>query len=338
MQSLTRTLASLFFAFALANACAAQWLPNPPGGPVGPPAPPANTVESDPKSWREFIPLGGGFSILFPGAPQTTRRAMHADGSGQSSDTFTYILKTFENFAVSYADYSTPPGDPAAARALFDKLGKTLSANFDAALVSQSDFTLDGHPGRLAAWRLRDGKILRAKALLAEQRLFTMLVLMPGGRGVTAQATRSYEEGANKFFDSFKLVPIARHVPVATPPGGSDFSRYLDEHKGEIFDARFGDPHDAPAGTSRVVPGKIVSQPQPAYPPIARAARAAGAVVVAVVVDEEGKVVAAHAVMGHPLLQQAAVRAARETRFTPSLLDGKPVKVKGVLTFNFDPK
>ena len=54
-----------------------------------------------------------------------------------------------------------------------------------------------------------------------------------------------------------------------------------------------------------------------------------------VIVDEEGKVIAAQAVSGHPLLQAAAVKAAREARFTPTLLDGKPVKVQGVITYNF---
>ena len=79
--------------------------------------------------------------------------------------------------------------------------------------------------------------------------------------------------------------------------------------------------------------GKILSKPQPAYPPIARAARAQGAVTVQIVVGEEGKVMAAQAISGHPLLQAAAVKAAREARFSPFLLDGKPVKVSGVITY-----
>lgn len=57
--------------------------------------------------------------------------------------------------------------------------------------------------------------------------------------------------------------------------------------------------------------------------------------VVEVTVDEEGYVISARAISGHPLLQQAAVKAARQARFAPTRLSGKPVKVRGVITYNF---
>src|SRR5215216_1116452 len=84
-----------------------------------------------------------------------------------------------------------------------------------------------------------------------------------------------------------------------------------------------------------VLNGKAISLPKPAYPPIARAAHAAGTVVVQVTIDENGNVIAAHAVSGHPLLQGAAVGAARQARFSPTKLSGQPVKVTGVIQYNF---
>jgi len=84
-----------------------------------------------------------------------------------------------------------------------------------------------------------------------------------------------------------------------------------------------------------VLNGRAISKPQPAYPPIAKAARASGTVTVQIVVDESGRVISASAVSGHPLLQQAAVSAARNARFSPTLLSGQPVKVSGVITYNF---
>jgi periplasmic protein TonB len=84
-----------------------------------------------------------------------------------------------------------------------------------------------------------------------------------------------------------------------------------------------------------VLNGKAISKPQPAYPPIAKAARASGTVTVQILVDESGRVVSASAVSGHPLLQQAAVAAARQARFSPTLLSGQPVKVSGTVTYNF---
>ena len=84
-----------------------------------------------------------------------------------------------------------------------------------------------------------------------------------------------------------------------------------------------------------VLNGKAISLPKPAYPPIARAAHASGTVVVQVLIDENGNVVSAHAVSGHPLLQGAAVGAARQARFSPTKLSGQPVKVTGVIQYNF---
>ena len=84
-----------------------------------------------------------------------------------------------------------------------------------------------------------------------------------------------------------------------------------------------------------VMNGQAISKPQPAYPAIARAAHISGTVTVQILVDESGRVVSASAVSGHPLLQQAAVSAARQARFSPTLLSGQPVKVSGVITYNF---
>jgi protein TonB len=84
-----------------------------------------------------------------------------------------------------------------------------------------------------------------------------------------------------------------------------------------------------------VLNGKAVHLVTPPYPAIARSAHAAGAVNVQVLIDENGNVIAAHAVSGHPLLQAAAVAAARASKFTPTKLSGQPVKVNGVIIYNF---
>jgi TonB family protein len=84
-----------------------------------------------------------------------------------------------------------------------------------------------------------------------------------------------------------------------------------------------------------VLNGKAISLPKPPYPPIAKAAKASGTVVVQVLVDENGNVIEAHAVSGHPLLQAASVAAARAAKFSPTKLSGQLVKVSGVITYNF---
>lgn len=86
-----------------------------------------------------------------------------------------------------------------------------------------------------------------------------------------------------------------------------------------------------------VLNGKATSLPKPAYPAAAKAVRAGGSVSVQVVISESGSVMSASAVSGHPLLRAAAESAARGARFSPTLLSGQPVKVSGVITYNFVP-
>lgn len=84
-----------------------------------------------------------------------------------------------------------------------------------------------------------------------------------------------------------------------------------------------------------VLNGKAIELPQPVYPAIAKAAKASGSVVVQVTVDESGNVTSARAISGHSLLQASAVQAARQARFSPTIISGKPVKVTGTLSYNF---
>jgi len=84
-----------------------------------------------------------------------------------------------------------------------------------------------------------------------------------------------------------------------------------------------------------VLQGSATKRVEPAYPPLAKAARISGSVVVEVTVDEEGNVISARVISGHPLLKDAAVTAARGWTFTPTKLQGDPVKVIGTITFNF---
>ena len=84
-----------------------------------------------------------------------------------------------------------------------------------------------------------------------------------------------------------------------------------------------------------VVNGWAIKLVQPPYPAVARAAHASGQVRVLVLIGEDGKVVSAQAVSGHPLLQGAAVTAAKLSTFTPTIKEGVAVKVRGIIIYNF---
>lgn len=84
-----------------------------------------------------------------------------------------------------------------------------------------------------------------------------------------------------------------------------------------------------------VLNGKALDLPKPAFPEAAKRMRAGGVVNVEVILDENGKVISAHATSGDPLLREAAVRAALRARFSPTKISGQPVKVSGNITYTF---
>jgi protein TonB len=84
-----------------------------------------------------------------------------------------------------------------------------------------------------------------------------------------------------------------------------------------------------------ILNGKAVSLPAPTYPEMAKRARSAGVVEVEVLIDITGKVVSAKATKGPALLMQAAEQAAKQARFTPTLLSGQPVRITGTINYNF---
>jgi TonB family protein len=87
----------------------------------------------------------------------------------------------------------------------------------------------------------------------------------------------------------------------------------------------------------QTVTGKARSLPKPDYPSAARASRASGAVTVRVLIDEPGDVFTAEAISGHPLLRSAAVTVACKAKFSPTEIDGKAVRVSGLITYVFFP-
>ena len=84
-----------------------------------------------------------------------------------------------------------------------------------------------------------------------------------------------------------------------------------------------------------VITGKAISLPKPVYSEIAKRMRIEGVVRVQVLVDLEGRVVSATVVNGSPYLRAEAQKAAMQARFSPTLLNNQPVKISGVIIYNF---
>ena len=183
-------------------------------------------------------------------------------------------------------------------------------------------------------------KTTLAVALLAFALSFCNLM---GKRGNTNSNSRSSGEIAESTPTSSPAEQNSNRTIDAPPPPITQGAPRTGV-PGSLPAANHNSAASVPAPTKPPVPkvisggvlnGKAISKPQPAYPPIAKAAKASGTVTVQVLVDENGNVVTASAVSGHPLLTGAAVAAARQAKFSPTKIAGQPVKVSGVITYNF---
>ena len=79
----------------------------------------------------------------------------------------------------------------------------------------------------------------------------------------------------------------------------------------------------------------MIFQVAPIYPPLAKQARIQGEVVLEAIISREGDVTNLRVVSGHPLLVEAALTAARQWKYRPTLLNGQPVEVVSQVTVPF---
>jgi TonB family protein len=80
---------------------------------------------------------------------------------------------------------------------------------------------------------------------------------------------------------------------------------------------------------------KLISQPMPVYPPLAKQARIQGTVRFEAVIGADGRIVSLNLVSGHPLLVEAAQEAVRQWVYQPTLLNGVPTQVITQIDVNF---
>ena len=126
-------------------------------------------------------------------------------------------------------------------------------------------------------------------------------------------------QGIKLTFVGAPAAPAARPAPPSTPSGQA----------AETAPRRVGPGVPAPRQVKNV---------PPVYPPIALSARIQGAVVMDIVVGIDGSVVDAKIVRSIPLLDPAALEAARQWKFEPPIVDGVPTPIVMMMTTTFSLK
>jgi len=123
------------------------------------------------------------------------------------------------------------------------------------------------------------------------------------------------------------------YVPGMSEP---DRSRY-ESIASTVAPRKVIEPDPAPKARVQggILNGRAVKLVKPIFPTEAQQAGASGTVTVKIVFDEQGNVIWARAISGHPLLRTACEDAALQSTFPPLKLSGQPVRVTGVVLYNF---
>jgi TonB family protein len=113
--------------------------------------------------------------------------------------------------------------------------------------------------------------------------------------------------------------PPEREAPVASEAAQDKTADKSDKHK----------------SSDKLKKGELIEAPKPSYPEEAKKEKIEGEVTVVITIGDEGNVIYAKAKSGPEQLYGASEAAALKARFKPSLLNGKPVKVSGIMTYHF---
>jgi TonB family protein len=124
--------------------------------------------------------------------------------------------------------------------------------------------------------------------------------------------------------DAHQSSSLPEDVPPPPPP-----------NRAKNTPASLNQPQSIQQVVDKVLEGNAITRMEPVYPPTARMMGAYGVVKVQVTISEAGRVIDAKAISGHQALRPAAVEAAYKWVFKPTTVNGAPIKVQGILTFNF---
>ena len=139
---------------------------------------------------------------------------------------------------------------------------------------------------------------------------------------------KSYRLAKANFGDKSKEVDKVEDSRICLNKDEKKRNTIFDEEVNKLFGI-------VPYQKGEVVNGKAKNLIKPPYPKEAREKRLAGTVKIQVRINEIGNVIEARSVCGDGILESASESAARLSKFSPTLLNGIPVQVKGIIIYNF---
>ncbi|MCI0338533.1 MAG: energy transducer TonB [Acidobacteria bacterium] len=264
------------------------------------------------RQWKEYISREGKFTVMLPGEPTTV--SMRMGEESPSSVTYITDLRTpAAAYILGYFDIPDPVTESGMIDQLLDDTRDRIIKIYSLKPQSETKKTWMEFPGRSMMMKTYDGKPFLLRIYLVKQRVYYL--------SVTLLLNQEESSEAKGFFESFKPTPLTDEEIKNV----ASFSQ-AENNKALVHKIRVSE---------NVADGSATTKVQPVYPAEAKAAGITGLIKVRVLISEDGQVIEAEAVSGPEQLQDAALKAANQWRFKPTLLSNYPVKVEVVLSFNF---
>ena len=286
------------------------------------------TTLAQQESWQKIAPVGESFTIQMPTQAVEASRRIPLNDQDSIRERVYSSLSAGKRYMV-IAFMKTSP-DKLLALSSFDNFMRSMEQSFRGApgeirTSIAFDRDLSGELGIVRQYHLKVGDYSGVARFLGTEKAFYALMVI---------GAEEADADAQHFLSSFIIgepnASAQLSDVIIDVPANSDATE-------RISAGLPPEPWPRTAGPiiGGVLNGKAVSLSVPKYPKEARKAHDSGQVRVQVLIDEQGIVISTKAIEGPDSLREAAVNAARQSRFTPTRLMGQPVKVNGVIIYNF---
>ena len=279
------------------------------------------SVRAQQQEWQKIAPVREAFTVMMPTQAAVVSRMIPLNEKDSVPERVYYSLFGGRRYVIiSFArtttgrtpSLSSVPDFIRAMEWSFNNEGHDRSLTFDTDLSDES--------GVVKQYRIRLGEYKGVARFMANDKSFYVQMVIGADEN---------DSDVQRFLKSFVVSPINRNLEstnvVAISEGGATNPDFPPEPW----------PRRTAAISGGVLNGKALSLAKPGYPKAARKNHDEGMVKVRIVIDEVGNVISAEAIEGPESLRQAAIDAAYKSRFTPTRLMGQPVKVSGVIIYNF---
>lgn len=282
------------------------------------------TASAQETKWVVVEPSGAEFKAEFPRRPTREARLLPEESVLIRSNVHEVVVYELVSDDIRYQVISF--GKTFTAPDKFEGTLDSFAAGFERACLSanpsetKSIVLEQSLPGNARQYQVKVGEYRGVLRIYETKYHFYAVIVIHAAAGGESETAR--------FLSGFKLGSLNKQFP----------DKDVGEDPQPPTPPELWSPDVAVASKPidvGILNGKAIEFPIPSYPNEARKSRTSGQVLVQVIVDEDGKVSSATAIKGPDVLYEAATKAAFKARFSKTRARGRPVKVTGVLIYNF---